>query len=498
MGDDKMLNLIKKELLKEETTNGAIVYSSSMDSVVDFFAKAGALRDTGLDESILLFSKAYAEDRELALKTLFYIRDIRGGQGEREIFRNLFSWLVDVDEPTCIANIHNIAEYGRYDDMLQIAFYCDGSHFTNEVITRVKYQLMLDLNNLAEGKDISLLGKWMWSCNASSKETLTKAHWLRNKLGMTAKHYRKILSKLRKKINIVETMISEKRYEDIDYSTVPSKAMTKYRTAFYRNDETGIENFIQAVKSGKAKINASTLYPYDLVRPILGYHVDGKDRDILEAQWNALPNYIGDREWNGLVVADVSGSMSGLPMEVSVSLALYIAERNNGFFKNHFMTFSEEPSLVEIKGDTFVQRVESLEDADWGYSTNLSSVFDLLLKTAVSNNLNQSEMPEQLFIITDMQFDGNAEVDNTKTFMQTISEEWSNHGYTVPKIVWWNVNAGSYNNSFPMTVDEAGVQYVSGCSPVILKTLLGGQFLSPLDVVKNTVDTPRYERVIVL
>lgn len=497
------LKSMEKELVKGKTTNGAIVYNTSMDSIVDLFAKIGAMREASEAEKVKAFAEAYNTDRLLALKVLFYARDIRGGQGERDTFRQMFNYVINADEPTAIANMQNIVEFGRWDDLLTLAMFNEDSRFADQALSLVKRQIMEDLTNLQKGEPISLLGKWMWSINASSKETKAKAHWLKKKLGMSSANYRKILSKLRAKINIVETIISEKRYEDLEYDKVPSLAMTKYRQSFYRNDLDGITNYIDLVKSGEKKINASTLYPYDLVRPVLEYrYYEGNEQqaqmDILDAQWNALPNYIGDREWNGLVVADVSGSMSGLPMEVSISLAMYISERNNGYFKDNFITFSERPKLQKVKGASIFEKVRNLHSADWGYNTDLEAVFNLILNTAVSNNLTNDDIPNQLFIITDMQFNADsAEVSDTSTFMQRIGKKYAEKGYNLPKLVWWNVNA-RYGNSFPMTVDEAGVQYVSGCSPVILKTLLAGEHLTPIGVVENTVCIPRYDRVIVL
>ncbi|MGL5574484.1 MAG: DUF2828 family protein [Sarcina sp.] len=493
-----LLNSMKKELALGTTTNGAVSYTTSLDSVVDFFATAGAMRQTPLESKIKMFGKAYLEDRELALKTLFYIRDARQGQGERETFRQLFAWLQSHDEATCIANMFNIIEFGRYDDLLEIALYCDGSRFKSEAISLVKKQIMLDLDAIRNEGNPSLLGKWMWSENTSSKETRRKAAWLRTNLGMTERNYRKLLTRLRKAIGIVESKMSEKKFEEINYSHVPSLAMTKYRTAFYRNDEDRMTAFIDSVSKGEAKINASVLYPYDIVRPMLNsYRDDNKAIAVLEEQWKALPNYMGDNHWNGLVVADVSGSMSGLPMEVAISLAIYIAQRNNGYFKDHFMTFSEKPSLETLKGDTLLKTVRNLSRANWGMSTNLVSTFDLILKSAIKNNLTQADLPSQLIVITDMQFDSGCRTRSTETLMESVKREWSEKGYEVPKLVWWNVNASRYESRFPMTIDEAGVQYVSGCSPVILKTLMKGEFLSPIEVVKETVCSERYSSVII-
>lgn len=483
--------MFKKQLEKmshiKQTENGAIVYDSSMDKVVDLFAQIGAMRNRSVKDKQDLFIDAYQVDPELVLKTLFYARDCREGQGERDTFRDMYKALIQVDPVTARCNMSNIVKFGRYDDLIDILLDTDNDAFIEDALCGI--DMIIDLDKSAEHP--TLLAKWMPSINTSSKKTVNEAKRLCKMLGYSEKEYRKMLSHLRKKINIVERQLSSKQYDKVEYESVPSLAMLKYKNCFKTKDTDRYNEYIQSVVSGEKKINASTLYPYDIVRK---YYCGSVDHQ-LEEQWKALPNYVTKEDWNGMVVADVSGSMNGLPLEVAISLAIYISEKNKGAFSNCFITFSERPTFVNLEScKTLRDKISRASNANWGFNTNLKRVFDLILNTAIKNNTPQSELPQQLFIITDMEFDQGSEVyGSRKTFMENIKEKYNQASYELPKLVWWNVNAR--NSTFPMTVDESGVQYVSGCSPVILKTLLGGGFLSPIDVVRNTVDIPRYENV---
>ena len=486
-------NELKKQCSLKTTENGAIVYDSSMDKVVDLFAQIGAMRNRYDYEKYNLFMEAYNQDPTLALKTLFYARDCREGQGERNTFREMYQALIDIDTPTAIDNISNIVEFGRWDDLIHLILITENKMFIEHGIDYINNTIYSDLNN----KEVSLLGKWLPSINTSSKETVSKAKKLRKMLDYSERQYRKLCSELRSRINVVERKLSSKQYDKINYESVPSLAMLKYKNCFKTKDADRYNEYIQSVVKGESKINASTLYPYDIVRKYKHYDYD----DQMEEQWKALPNYVKPN-WNGLVVADVSGSMNnylnGLPMDVSISLAIYIAEKTKGSFSDCFITFSERPTFVDLEPcKTLHDKIRATLNADWGLGTNLKKVFDLILNIAIKNNASQSEMPQQLFIITDMEFDAGSGVRRSKqTFMESIKDKYNQAGYELPKLVWWNVNAR--NSTFPMTVDEYGVQYVSGCSPVILKTLLGGEFLSPIDVVRNTVVVERYKNVKVM
>lgn len=475
---------LKNEANYTKTTNGAVAYKSTLNEIVDLFGQIGSMRNRDEEDKCILFENAFAVDRELAMKILFYNRDCRGGQGERQTFRDIYIHLTDLDTNVATDNIDNIVEFGRWDDLIDIAYKSKNEIFVNSAITYIRTTLDLDL----ACENLTLLGKWLPSINASNKETIAKGKWIAQKLGYTPKKYRKLLSYLRNKIRIIENNLREKDYSEIKYEQVPSLAMNKYRGAFYRNDEEKFNKYLEDVKSGKKEIKASTLYPYDIVRSYLQEH---KINNVLEEQWKALPDYLNGAECKSLVVADVSGSMYGFPINVSVSLALYLSERMKGVYANKFITFDTNPKLVEINPkSSLYTKVNKVFNADWGGSTNIERVFDLILKIAVDNDLQQSDLPEQVIVITDMNFDmGTYRDRNKKTLFKNIKNKFKQNGYELPKLIWWNANA--INEVFPMKADE-NCQYVSGASPSIMKAVLEGKMLSAIDLVRQAVLTERY------
>lgn len=487
------LEAIENELNVTETWNGAKAYKSTMNSIVDLFGKIGSSR-SNVEKARKLFAKAYSEDPETATRILFYARDIRGGQGEREVFRNLFKYLATQNSEVASKLIELIPVYGRWDDMLIL----EESKVWDKVLEVIKNQFVSDLKNYRNGESISLLAKWMPSANASSKDSRRIALKIAAYLGLTEKQYRKALSAMRKHIDIVESKMCDKNWESINYEKLPSRAQFMYRKSFRNHDSERYQSFLDAVERGEAKINASTLYPYDVYTAYhskYGCMVGSCNDQTIDLMWDNLPNYMEDRPFNGLVVADVSGSMYGVgnnptPMAVSVSLAVYIAERNTSkTWKNKFFTFSEKPQLQTIVGKTIGSKFRNLERSEWGNSTNIQAVFNTILETAMKNNLSQDEMPEKLFIVSDMQF--NHCVSGMTNF-EAIKAKFENAGYRLPQLVFWQVNATS---NVPIKVNDKGVCLVSGASPSILKTLLGDKPYTPLDVVRDTVYTERYEPV---
>lgn len=479
---------LENETNYTETHNGAVAYKSTLNSVVDLFAQIGAMRNRNAKDKIMLFENAFAEDKELSMKILFYIRDCRGGQGERQTFRDIYTHLTNLAPEIAIANIDNIVEFGRYDDLVYIAYNSTNKKFVDAVITYIQIALNLDMKF---DKNPTLLAKWLPSINTSNHITVKQAKWLADKLKISHKEYRKTLSTLRKRINIIENNLREKKYDKINYSNVPSLAMNKYRSAFYRNDEERFSDYIDEVKSGKQQIKAQTLYPYDVVRAYLSeYSIN----DVLEQQWKALPDYLNGAECKSLVVSDVSGSMMGLPMYVSISLALYISERLNGEFKNKFITFSEKPNFVTLKeNESLYNKIKKIYNADWGYNTDIKKVFELILNVAKKYELQQKDLPENIIVVTDMNFDvGSGHHCSNKTLFDVIKKEFKKSGYKLPKLIWWNVNA--VNEAFPMKADE-NCQYVSGASPSIMKAILNGQMLSPIDLIKSAVLIERYKNI---
>jgi hypothetical protein len=476
-----LLQHLEKETNFTETENGALTNKTTFSPLIDFFGLGGSLREKDEQEILNLFSKAYATDSLIALKILFYFRDCRGGQGERKTFRAILKWLGNNYPDTVSVNLEAIPEFGRWDDL----FCLEGTKVWEYVVG----MLNREFNQMLQQNTKSLACKWFPSINTSSKETRRLAKVLCKCFGVSEKQYRQALSKTRESIKLVERDMCGNKWKEINYSAVPSKASLLYKDAFTRHDEKRYQQFISDVKSGKTKINALVTYPYEIVEKIL-YKNDNSE--TLGVIWNSLPNYLEGNSHNGIVVADVSGSMKGRPMAVSISLALYFAERNHGFFANHFITFSERPSLEKVVGNSIQEKVHNLSTSDWGMSTNLQSVFDLILNTAKNNQITQEEMPESIYIVSDMEFN-KAISDNSKTNFGVIDQKYEESGYKRPNLIFWNVNARS--NQAPITTDDKGTCLVSGCSPVILKTLLQKGEITAEQVMLDTINNERYSVV---
>lgn len=461
---------------KTQTENGAETYISTTSNLLDFFALGGGTRkNLSLTED--LFRKALAEDREKAIRILFYLRDVRGGQGERDVFRTCATILANEyqEEFEKVSNL--ISEYGRYDDLV----YLINTKSSEVVLKVIKEQLIKDM----QSETPSLLAKWLPSENTSSKKTreLAKKVRLGLKIGATEREYRKTLSNLRAKIKLVEHNLTNKDYKTIEYSKLPSQATLKYTKAFKRNDEAKYTKYLEDVKLGKEKINTKTLYTYQVYNAVQKHDADIKALDIM---WNNLPDYTQGK--NAIVVADVSGSMSGEPMSVSVSLALYFAERNKGAFNGYFITFSDNPKLQKIQGSNIREKMYNLERADWGGSTDLQKVFEVLLDTAIANKVEASELPETIYIISDMEFNscvrGGTNYDNIKA-------RYDKSGYRLPNIVFWNVSAR--NKQVPVTKEQSGVTLVSGLSTSTFKLVVENK--TPMQLMEEVIHSDRYANI---
>lgn len=463
--------LMKDKTNESLTENGALTYKSTQSKVLDLFSMGGALRTRTPTEIEKFISQALAEDKLLAIKCLFYLRDVRGGQGERRTFREALKILSTYNPKETLKLLPLIPEYGRWDDL----FYLDNIDFS----LFLKKQIDEDIKS----DKPSLLGKWLPSENSGSKSKIL-ARKIRGYIGYSSKKYRKLLTSLRAKIHIVESQMSDKEWGKIKYEAVTSKASMLYKDAFKKHDETRYNKYLADVASGKKTINSKTLFPYEIVR-----QAKRKNNETLDLLWKNLPDYTGKNE-KALVVADVSGSMAGLPIEISVSLALYFAERNSGIFKNKFITFSEQPELQEISGTSLNQKIRNLESSHWNMNTNLQAVFDLVLNTAVKNNVKKSEMPKAIYIISDMEFD-EATSDNTKTNLDTIKDKYTNAGYEMPILVFWNVD--SKQNNVPAKQDEKGVMLVSGASPSTFKMVLERK--NPYDFMLSALNSKRYDLI---
>lgn len=471
---NKLATAMKKVTNVTRTENGALSNKSTLNAVLDFFYHAPARR--GQASNVDLFINAFNENPRLAVKMLFYLRDVRGGKGERESFRLILRNMYENNHRLFDMLVSFVPEYGRWDDILE---------FTDS--NKVKNIVTLQLQDDLDSDHPSLLAKWMPSINTSSADTRKLAREWVKILDLSEKDYRKLLSGLRAKINIVETAMSDNEWETINYSAVPGRAMKLYRKAYGRHDFARFDAFINKAMKGEVKINASTVYPYELVSGYLNRRAS-LDKAI-EAQWNQLPNYCSVNR-NAIAIADVSGSMTGRPMEVAVSLAIYLAQRNNGAFKNLFMTFTDTADIISLPNNCTLQKaVKIVSESDWGGSTNLQAAFSQLLRVAVNNDVPQEDMPAVLYIISDMEF--NSCVMGTN--LDVIKLQYKQAGYKLPYIVFWNVD--SRHNQVPATADENGVYLVSGFSPEAFVQTLNMGAKNPEELMLEVLNSDRYSFV---
>lgn len=477
---------------KARTENGAKAYKSSGSDVLDLFSCIGAIRHLKDLEIQNRFYRAWAEDRDLTMKLLFYARDIRGGLGERRVFRTILRSLADQEPESVKRNIELIPFYGRYDDLLELL----ETSVEKEVLDFIRQELEKDTAALAAGKPVSLLAKWLPSVNASSEETRKRASRVARGIGMSDKQYRHTLSALRASEHILENNLRLSDY-NFDYSGQPSRAMLKYRMAFLRNDRERYTSFLRDVNTGKASLHTSGLMPYELVSRVRTGPLDSAERKIMDVTWNALEDYTEGR--NALAVVDVSNSMTWItagidgprPIDVAVSLGLYFAERNKGAFRNYFISFSEVPNLIEVKGKDLADKVRYCMTAPWNNNTNIQAVFELILNTALKNSLPQSELPETLYIISDMEFDS-CTCDADLSSFEYAKGLFEAHGYQLPQVIFWNVQ--SRNKWVPVRMNEQGVAMISGCSSRIFSLVAKARLdiLDPLDFMISVLGSERY------
>ena len=489
----------------KRTENGALAHKSTNSAVYDMFAFGGAYRTRTDEDCILLFKNAFEEDETLALKCLFYLRDCRGGQGERRFFRVCFNWLVKYAPDAAVRNLNNIAEYGRWDDLIYTTINTPAFKEAMRIIDR---QLRLDL----DCKTPSLLGKWMPSENASSTTTKQTANRVRNALGMSHKGYRQMLSILRKRINIVERLMSNNEWDKIEFDKIPSKAGLIYKNAFARRDILA-KRYEAFMKSDTTKVNAATLYPYEVVEKALkscaygyGYSygrntLNDVDRAAINKYWENLPDYFEGKKANMMCVVDTSGSMHGTPINVAISLGLYCAERLEGPFKNHYISFASRPQLIKTDGVDFVDKVQRIYKTNLVDNTNLVAVFDLLKNIALQPGVRPEDIPEQIVVISDMEIDTATSAgwgreaysrwtrESAATEMERVRKDWAAAGLKLPKLVYWNVNARND------TILDAGpdVSFVSGASPTIFRQVVTG--VTGYQLMLKTLTDKRYNLV---
>ena len=500
-----------KETINNETQlteNGAVGYRSTGKKLLDLNFSVSSLRNKSEKEIVNKFVDAFYEDKMLAMKWLFYCRD-REALGERRTFRVVIKYLAENHPEVAKAIIELIPTFGRFDDVLCLL----DTELKNDVITVIKKQLNEDAKNVMEEKPVSLLAKWLPSANASSKETKRFAKIIYKAIGMTEKQYRKTLSKLRAYLNVVEVKMSAKEWGAIDYSAVPSRANLVYNSAFLRNDEERRREYLAALERGdkNVKINASVLFPHDIVHKYTnGYQRVYSPKDAtLEELWKALPDYV-QGAGNTICVADGSGSMTSRvgnttvsALDVANALAIYFAERSSGQFKDNYITFSERPQLVDFsKAKTLRQKLEIAFKHNEVANTNIEAVFDLILQTAINKNMTQDELPQNILILSDMEFDSCATTNSgsssgwysrrvapTSTLFNEIDKKYEAHGYKLPRLVFWNIC--SRTGTIPVKENDLGVALVSGFSPSIVKMVLSNS-TDPFECLLEQLNVERY------
>lgn len=491
------------------TENGAIGFSTSGRKLLDINFAVTSFRnksDKAIEDA---FAKAFYEDKLLAVKWLFFARDREEGIGERRLFRVCLKWLA-TEQPEIAKAVFSMApHYGRMDDMWCLL----DTELKDEVIDWVNNQIDCDCESKVKGQSISLLAKWLPSANASSKETRRLAKMIYTGLEMTEKRYRKMLSDFRKYLNVIEVKMSAKEWNDIDYNAVPSRANLIYNGAFLRNDEERRRAYLAALERGDkgVKINGSVNFPHDIVHKYMdgrgwGQNLKSQKDTTLEELWKALPDFVKG-QGNTICVADGSGSMTSTIggtnvtcLDVANALAIYFAEHSNGEFKDTYITFSERPQLVDFSGaKTLREKIAIALRHDEVANTNIEAVFDLLLKTAMSKKLNQDEIPANVLILSDMEFDSCARANGArygmvrKTLFREIEQKWNAAGYKMPRCVFWNIC--SRTGTLPVNQHENfPVALVSGFSPAICKMVLSGQ-LDPFECLVEQLNSERYQAV---
>lgn len=500
-----ILNAMKQMDNITTTENGGVTYKSTMSGLMDLFAMGAAYRKRSEDDVIFLFDKAFKEDETYALKCLFYLRDVRGGQGERRFFRVATKWLANHHTDAMRRNLKYVPEFGRWDDLYVFV----GTPLEDEAFDIMYHQLALDV----ECKTPSLLAKWLKSENTSSAESRKLATITRTHFRMTPRQYRKTLSVLRKRIKVLERLMSENRWDEIEFDKIPSKAGLIYRNAFARHDimreKADKQTYAEFAKSTDTKVNAKALNPCEVVHEAVklsrAYHADDTDRLMIGKYWDNLADYFHDAVFNGVAVVDTSASMTGgfneiNPIDVAISLGMYCAEKCNESspWYGHYITFSRQARLVPVEGIDFVDKVHRIYSKNLCENTNIKSVFDLILKLAIENGVKQEDMPKNVIVISDMEFDSCASFDDnygywsrynrdTKSEMEKIADIWKAHGYELPKLVFWNVQARKDN--IPMR-DNGRVTFVSGYSPVLFEQIMTGK--TGIDLILDKLNSQRY------
>ena len=447
------------------TENGMVTNSSTLNECVNLFFTIGAMRGQDKERLLSTFSKAFNENPLTALKILFWVRDVRGGAGERQIFRDILKYLVENHPNVVKQNIQAIPHFGRWDD-LSVLF---GTKLEADA-TKMFVDGLIVENGLC--------AKWI-----PRKGVIFNA--IRKALKTTPKNLRNLLVGIS---NTVEQKMCANQWTNIEYSKTPSLAMGRYTKAFAKHDITGFTEYLEKLKKGETKVNAGAVYPYNVVQTM-----NQGSWELANEQWKSLPNFMEGTTERILPVVDVSGSMGSIVsgsitcLDVAISLGLYISERNEGVFKDSFITFSEKPELQVLSG-TLKERYEQMSQADWGMNTNLNLVFNLILNQALKHKVLPEDMPSKILIMSDMEFDQATR--QSDSAIQMIRRQYEESGYSLPQIIFWNIQSRGKN--FPVRHDESGTALISGLSPSIVKSVLGGKEMTPVSIMNETINSERY------
>lgn len=500
---NKMQKTMNETMNVSITENGAVGYRTTGKELLDMNFKVTSFRNMKDGAIIECFVKAFYEDKMLAVKWLFYASDVREGIGERRLFRVCMNYLAQNHPEIAKAVLELIPEYSRWDNLVCLV----DTDLVEDVLEIIKKQINEDIANCVAGKSISLLAKWLPSENTSSAKTRELAKKVYSGLNMTPKQYRKMLSKLRAYLKVVEVSMSAKEWSEIDYAAVPSRANLIYNGAFLRNDEERRRAYLASLEKGEAKINAGVLFPHDIVHKYIEKWRNGKDV-TLEELWKNLPDLVKGNE-STICVSDGSGSMTSRvgntnvsALDVANALSIYFAERCSGEFKDKYITFSRRPQLVDLsKGSTLREKIEISRRYCEVADTNIEAVFDLILATAVENKMTQEEIPQNILILSDMEFNSCVTCGNStgwrrnmpsKNLFEEIAAKYAAYGYKIPRLIFWNIM--SRTGTIPVKENDLGVALVSGFSPNIMKMVMSNS-TDPFECLLEQLNAERYKPV---
>lgn len=503
----KYVTALENEFNYKLTENGGLAHKSTYDALYDLFALGGAYRKRSDEDCIFLFMKAFKENPTYAMKCLFYLRDILQGQGERRFFRVCIKWAANNETEAMARNLKHIPEFGRWDDLYAFV----GTKLENEMWEFMDRQFYLDLNS----RTPSLLGKWLKSENTSSKESRALGTKTRKAFGLSSREYRVNLSRLRKRINVLERLMSERRWDEIEFDKIPSKAGLIYKNAFARHDvermkAKAVQSYADFAKDKNAKVNTKALYPYEVVEKAINVlhsrhypwrtmdvALDDTDRLMVNKYWENLADYMSKLDMNALCVVDTSGSMHGTPINIAISLGMIAADKARGPFHGYYISFSSRPQLIKVEGVDFVDKVRRIYDTNLCENTNLEATFDMLLNVARRTHMKQKDLPKSIIVISDMEIDSaygmyswrgdhDAARAKNRTMMENMRLKWKRYGYDLPKMVYWNVDAR--HDTF--LDDGPDVTYVSGASAILFEQVARG--VTAQDLMMEKLDSKRY------